>query len=104
MMEPREESAEFHNKFAKRLNKPWIPEITSPHDEWRSLRQGYSDLQWHIDNHHAKLMSSDPTGNTWNTSLPDKGSMSPNEFHEHLHTTEHFKFGNEHKHFKPKKG
>lgn len=103
-MEPREESAEFHNKFAKRLNKPWIPEIISDHNEWRSLRQGYSDLQWHLDNHHAKLKSSDPTGNTWSASLPDKGSMSPNEFHEHLHSIEHFKFGNEHKHFKPKKG
>ena len=102
-MEPREESEDFHNKYAKRLNTPWIPEITSDHNEWRTMRQGYSDLQYHIDNHHAKNVTTDPTGNVWTTSRPDTNGMSPTEFHEHLHKIEHFKFGNEHKHFKPKK-
>jgi hypothetical protein len=103
LMEPREESEDFHNKYAKRLNTPWIPEITSDHNEWRTMRQGYSDLQYHIDNHHAKNVTTDPTGHVWTTSRPDTNGMSPTEFHEHLHKIEHFKFGNEHKHFKPKK-
>ena len=100
--QPVEESDEFHSKYSKKLKSPWIPEISAGDDKWRSLRAGYSNLQWHLDNHHTKYATKDPTGNSWGTKSEPKGDMTPSQYHDHLHKIQFFKYGQDHKHFTPK--
>jgi len=99
--QPVEESEELHSQTTKKLKSPWIPTIPARNEKWNSLRN-YSPLEWHLDNHHSKLQTTDPTGHVWvATSLP-KGDMTPEQYHNHLHEIGHFRFGQDHQHFTPK--
>lgn len=99
--EPVEENENLFNKYAKRLKSKWMPVIDAGENKWGKI-YSKSNLEWHLDNHHTKRITTDPTGNSWTFKRPPATGMRPEEYHNKLHEMEHFSYGNEHQHFVPK--
>jgi len=99
--QPVEETEELHSKANQRLKSPWIPNIPAESQKWNPLRD-YTKLEWHLDNHHLKMQTTDPTGKVWAPVPREIGDMTPEQYHSHLHAIGHFRFGQDHQHFTPK--
>jgi len=101
--EPQLESDKLNLPYNKKLKSPWVPKPDAGDGKWARRQLSYSDLEWHMDNHHMKMQTKDPTGTLWTPApMPDRGDMTPEQYHDHLHTIGHFRYNKEHKHFTPK--
>lgn len=93
-------------KYVQKLKSPWIPNISSSMEG----RYHSSKLSDHIMRHHTKSYYevNSPSRDLNGDPLWMKGNSLPagkteDEHHEDLHKAGYFEWGQEHKHFEPKK-